>query len=583
MSAWRPFARYARPEAVGLIALVVLSAAEAALTALTPWPLKVRVDDVLGSSSDPGSRSLTAAAWLAVATVGVVVLLQLALLLKGRAQATVGSRTLYRVAGDTFEHLQRLPMTGRRVTGDEVRRVTADSACARDLLIGTLLPALTSVATLVVMAVVLWLLDPWLTIIAIGAGVPVALLLNRATPALSRRSLDARDLEGAVAASAEQGLSALSLVQAFGREEDEHGRFAGLTGQTVRASLRSTAAEQRLYLATAGVTGVATAVLFGLGGRRVLDGSISLGDLLVFLAYLAALYAPVQALSQVAGAYAESTARRDRVLEVLEAEVEVKDPPRPVRLPPEGLRGDVRLHGVTVGYTPGRPVLTDVDLHARPGQTIALVGRTGAGKSTLAALIPRFFDPWAGHITIDGIDLRHLRLTDLRHHVALVTQEPLLLPTTIADNIAYGRPDATPDQIEAAARAANAHEFIHTLPDGYHSVLGERGATLSGGQRQRLAIARALLKDAPVLVLDEPTAALDAQTEHLLLEALDHLVTNRTTFVIAHRLSTIRNADQIAVLDHGHITHTGTHHQLLHTSPLYQTLHQLQAGVVADR
>jgi ATP-binding cassette subfamily B protein/subfamily B ATP-binding cassette protein MsbA len=269
------------------------------------------------------------------------------------------------------------------------------------------------------------------------------------------------------------------------------------------------------------------------------------------------------------------------VVEVLEAEVEVADPARPVAVPSGGLRGEVRLQGVTVGYTPGRPVLTDVDLHAQPGQTIALVGRTGAGKSTLASLIPRFFDPWAGHITIDGIDLRDLRLTDLRRNVALVTQEPLLLPTTIADNIAYGRPDAGPDAIEAAARAANAHEFIATLPDGYQTTLGERGATLSGGQRQRLAIARALLKDAPVLVLDEPTAALDAQTEHLLLEALDHLVAHRTTFVIAHRLSTIRNAHQIAVLDHGHITHTGTHHQLLTTSPLYRTLHDLSAGTGA--
>ena len=242
------------------------------------------------------------------------------------------------------------------------------------------------------------------------------------------------------------------------------------------------------------------------------------------------------------------------------------------------VRGHVRLEGVTVGYEAGRPVLVGVTVEARPGETVAVVGPTGAGKSTLVSLIPRFFDPWEGRVLFDGVDVREVQLTSLRAQVALVLQEPFLLPLTLAENIAYGRPGASREAIVAAAVAANADEFIRRLPKAYDTVIGERGATLSGGEKQRLAIARALLKDAPVLILDEPTAALDAQTEALVLDALERLMDGRTTFVIAHRLSTVRRADRIVILQDGRIVETGTHPELLALNGPYHRLYRLQVG-----
>jgi ATP-binding cassette subfamily B protein/subfamily B ATP-binding cassette protein MsbA len=268
-------------------------------------------------------------------------------------------------------------------------------------------------------------------------------------------------------------------------------------------------------------------------------------------------------------------------MEVLDAEPEVQDAPdaRPL----EGVRGHVQIDDVSFGYEPGRPVLQNVDLEARPGETIAIVGPTGAGKSTLVSLVPRFFDPWSGTVRIDGVDLRDATVHSVRAQVAIVLQETFLFPMSVADNIAYGRPGASIDEIRDAAAAANAHDFIAALPEGYDTLLGERGATLSGGERQRISIARALLRDAPVLILDEPTSALDARTEHLILQALERLMAGRTTLLIAHRLSTIRNADRIVVLEQGRVAETGTHDQLMDNEGLYANLQSLSGLVGPTR
>jgi ATP-binding cassette subfamily B protein/subfamily B ATP-binding cassette protein MsbA len=317
---------------------------------------------------------------------------------------------------------------------------------------------------------------------------------------------------------------------------------------------------------------LATGAVLWLGTRHVRDGSLSLGSLLMFLAYLGSLQAHLKAFTELSGALQEVGVGAERVLEALESEPEVADRPGAPALIPA--RGQVCLENVTFGYEPGRPVLHQVSLAAGPGETIALVGPTGAGKTTLVSLVPRFFDPWDGRVLIDGRDVREAQLKSVRSLVGLVLQEPLLFPLTIAENIAYGRPGAARTEVEAAARAANAHWFIERLPQGYETVIGERGATLSGGERQRLSIARALLKDAPILILDEPTSALDAATETSLLEALERLMEGRTTFIIAHRLSTIRKATRIVVIDEGAVVETGTHRELLARQGVYARLHE---------
>jgi ATP-binding cassette subfamily B protein len=287
----------------------------------------------------------------------------------------------------------------------------------------------------------------------------------------------------------------------------------------------------------------------------VLEGRLSVGSLLVFFSYLLSLYAPLEILASVSEGYASAAAKASRVFEVLETQERVLDSPdaRPMPVRRGAERGHIRLERITFGYEQDRPVLEDVSLEARPGETVALVGPSGAGKSSLVSLIPRFFDPWQGRVIVDGVDVRGVRLASLRSRIALVLQEPFLLPLSVAENIGYGRPGASRAQIVAAAVAANADEFIRGLPDGYDTVIAERGATLSGGEKQRLAVARALLVDAPILILDEPTSAVDARTEALLLSAIKRLVDRPTTIIIAHRWSTIRDADRIITLENGRV------------------------------
>jgi ATP-binding cassette, subfamily B, putative efflux pump len=312
----------------------------------------------------------------------------------------------------------------------------------------------------------------------------------------------------------------------------------------------------------------------------VLAGQISLGDLLVFLGYLSALYGPVSELSLSVNYAVEVVARGKRVFEIIDAEEEVSERPDAANL--GRARGEVVFEDVTFGYhqpgsdIPPPPVLRDVSFHARAGQITAVVGATGAGKSSLVSLLSRFYDPWEGRILVDGNDARDLSLRSLRENVSLVLQEPFLFPMSIADNIAFGRPEATREEIVAAAQAAHAHDFIARLPQGYDTVIGEKGASLSGGERQRIAIARAVLKDAPILILDEPTSALDAYTEARIFEALSDLMRGKTTFVISHRLTTIRRAEQVLVLEDGRIVERGTHESLLQEGEVYARLYRHQ-------
>jgi ATP-binding cassette subfamily B protein/subfamily B ATP-binding cassette protein MsbA len=386
------------------------------------------------------------------------------------------------------------------------------------------------------------------------------------------------DLEGRMIASVQQTLTAIPVVQAFTREELEHARFQRYAQETAVAYQRATMADMWFKVAVGLVTTAGTAAVMWVGGLYALDGRVSVGTLLVFLSYLASLYTPLNALTYTASTLQHARANADRVMEILDTPADVRDGPDARDI---AVRGHVVYEDVTFGYEAQRPVLHGVSLEAHPGEVVAIVGPSGAGKTTLVNLLLRFFDPWSGRISIDGHDVKRLRVRTLREQVAVVLQEPFIFPLTIAENIGYGRPQASRADIAAAAAAANAAGFVDALPDGYDTLVGERGMTLSGGEKQRLSIARAFLKNAPILILDEPTSALDAGTERLLLDALARLMANRTTFIIAHRLSTIQAADRILVLTDGAIVEQGRHAELLERGGLYATLYRTQFGGAA--
>jgi len=584
---WLRLGVYAQPQWHGLLFVTLMMLLGVVLDVLKPWPLKLIVDYVLTGQSLPdavswinllpgSARPTVLLGWLAIATIMLFLASRIAWLMQGYVQTGVGARMVYGLGAALFEHLQRLSLCfhGRRSTGDLVRRVTTDSTCGREMMMGVYLPVLTSLVSLGAMFTVMWQLDHFLSLLAIFVALPLGVVIRLFIGTITERMYEQQNLEGEMMAIAEQTLTAMPVVQAFSRDEYEKERFYSMSQSTLKAYLRVLTSNLKLTVSVGSITAVGTAAIMLIGGFHVMKETMTVGSLIVFLTYLASLYAPMENLASVSSSFASASAKAKRVLEVMDKDEKVWDDPaaRPLPVHPEGKRGHIRLEGITFGYEPGRTVLQDVTLEARPGETIAIVGKTGAGKSTLVSLIPRFFDPWQGRVMFDGVDIREVQISNLRAQVALVLQEPFLLPLTVAQNIAYGRPGAVREEILEAAFAANADEFIRKLPQEYDTVIGEKGATLSEGQKQRLAIARALLKDAPVLILDEPTSALDAHTETLLLGALDILMKGRTTFIIAHRLSTIQGSDRIVVMEKGRVIEAGTHHELLKDQGSYYQL-----------
>jgi ATP-binding cassette subfamily B protein len=575
----------------GAMAVVVVTTlAEVGLTLLQPWPLKVLVDNVLRGQPTtgllhevfvalPGPASGEALlSWTVAATVLIFLLVWAAGLAASWARVRFGERVSFDVAGELFAHLQRLSLRfhARHGIGSLIRRIMDDSGAIATIIQDAAIPAATAVVTVIVMVVIMLQLDVLLTLLALAVIPAMAVAMRRYSGPMADSSYVQQEAEGRLYETVEQTLSGLPVVQAFAQEPGADRRLAADIDHIMDATVRMTWAQFRFKISLGAITGLGTAAVFWVGAQHALSGQLSVGTILVFLAYLSSLYSPLQDVSHGASTVSEAVGSARRVVEILDAPPDVLDRPGAVAL--AAVRGEVGFDGVWFGYERGRPVLRGVSFEARPGEVVAIVGPTGAGKSTLAGLLPRFFDPDRGRVLLDGHDLRELRLGTVRESVSLVLQESFLFPFSIAENIAYGRPGASREEIEAAARAANVHEFVSGLPDGYDTLLGERGATLSGGERQRVAIARALLKDAPVLVLDEPTSALDAETEQSLLAALERLMAGRTTLVIAHRLSTIRRADQILVLSAGEIVERGDHDELIALGGAYARMHTIQHG-----
>ena len=388
---------------------------------------------------------------------------------------------------------------------------------------------------------------------------------------IRRESTSIQEQESAVLAQAQEGLSSIRMVHAFGREEWEVHQFQQQAQQSLHANLRLTLTNVNSALVISTLMVIGTAAMYYLGTLHVLSGTLTLGSLLVFSAYLLMLYQPLESLTYTAWAMEGATAGARRCFEVLDREDDVIDSPDATAI--SSARGAIAFQNVSFGYASDRPILRDVDLAIEPNQIVALVGGTGAGKSTLLSLVPRFYDPTAGKVALDGNDLREITKKSLRAQIGIVLQDTLLFSTTVRENIAYGRPGATDDEIREAARRAQADDFISAMPDGYESTVGERGGHLSVGQRQRIGIARAFLKNAPILLLDEPTSALDPTTEAAIMETIKELMHGRTTLIVTHRLATMHRVDRIVVLEHGRMVEQGSGPELVARGGVYAKLY----------
>jgi ATP-binding cassette subfamily B protein/subfamily B ATP-binding cassette protein MsbA len=574
---------FLRPYRGRAAAILALSILEIGLAALAPWPLKVIVDYVLGGLPLPASlASITPAAVAGSAVAFLVVVVLAGLLVQvanevvrmvhTQMQVQVAQRVVYTLRAKLLAHLQALPLRHHVLTptADSVYRLDADAHCVNDLIIGGVFPLTLATLNLGVMFGVLLYVDLTLALLSLVVAPFLYVCLRFYSHTMLERAERVKALESTLIERAFEILSSVAAVKSFTRERHELARFSSSGDDTMRARLRLTWQESLFSVAVTAITLAGTALVLIVGGLHVLNGTLTLGSLLVVIAYLAAVYDPISAIAHSTGSLHQAVASARRVRKIFALTPEVLDAPDGIDA--SGMAGHIRFDAVSFTYKDQRRVLDSISFEARPGELVALVGLTGTGKTTIASLVPRFFEPETGRVLIDDIDVARYSLQSLREQIALVPQQPVLFTGTIADNIRYGRLDASDADVEAAARDANLHDFVTRLPQGYQTPVHEAGATFSGGERQRIGIARALLKAAPILILDEPTSAVDAISEGAIFDTLRRLRANHTMLVIAHRLSTVRDATRILVLDDGRLVAQGPHDELITTCEIYRRM-----------
>jgi ATP-binding cassette, subfamily B, bacterial len=582
-----------RPHSTALVIGLVAAAGEAAANLLEPWPLKIVFDNVLRAKPTHGwlymvimrtvgenqfeILGFAVAAVLAIACLGAV-----SSYTEKYFSTSVGQWVTHDLRQMLCAHVQllSLPYHDQKQTGDLISRATSDIDAIQSFIVSGLLGVLIDSLTLVGMLGVMFYINWRFTLIALSVVPVLFLVVFSFTRRIKKASREVRKKEGEIVSVIEEALSSIRVVKAFAREDYEVQRLEERSLEGIETAMRARSLKAKLPPFVEIIVAIGTCLVLWFGVRMVLIGTLSAGSLIVFILYLGKMYKPMQDLSKMADAYSKAAVGYERIREVLETDRQVNDLPRARQAP--RFKGQIEFEHVSFGYTEDRPILRGVNLKIESGQLAALVGPTGAGKTTIVSLISRFYDPNAGAVKIDAWDVRRFTQKSLRQQMSFVLQETLLFRASVWENIAYGKPTASRREILHAAEIANAHEFIEKLPEGYNTMVGERGITLSGGQRQRIAIARAVIRKTPILILDEPSSSLDAASEKLVFEALDRLTEGKTTIVIAHRLSTVRRADIIFVVKEGEIVERGKHEVLLKRHGLYADLCKLQFQGEAD-
>jgi len=574
---------YWKPFTLGMVAVFI----QALTDLLQPWPLKIVVDLVFGKPMPPkvaawitpifGADNLATVNFIALSVIVIAVVGAVSSYIESVSMTTVGQWVTHDLRSTLYNHIQRLSLSyhDRSQTGDLISRVTSDIETIQSFITSTLSDVLLDILTLVSMLAVMTYIDWRFTAIALSVAPFMFVFVYKYSHRIKKASRAVRKKESEIVSKTQEVFSSIRVVKAFAQEKYEKRRFKEVSRESVELALRARALKAGLSPGIRLMTATATALMMWYGARMVLtEGSIPPGTLVLFLAYLRSLYSPIRGLSRLPDTFSKPAIAFERIQEVMDIEIKARGLEKPRKAP--DFVGRIEFKNVSFGYTPDRLILKDVNLKIQPGQVAAFVGPTGAGKTTIISLIPRFYEVTSGSIEIDGEDVRSFKLKSLRRQLGFVLQETLLFRAPIWQNIAYGRPTATREEIVEAARLANAHDFIEEMPDGYDTVVGERGVTISGGQRQRIGIARAIIRGSPILILDEPTSGLDVVSEAIVFDALHRLMKGKTCIVITHRLATIRKADVIFVLKDGMIVQSGTHEELLVRGGLYRELHDTQ-------